>query len=332
MSTIKEVSRHARVSPATVSRVLNGTAPVTEETKRRVLAAIEELNYRPNVLARGLVTNRSGGIGVTVNDIASPFFGAILKGVETEVEAAGMHLLISSGQADVTKEKAAIEFLLERRCDALVVQVEKLSEYELLALAEGRVPVVVVGRVIAELEPRCVYLDNELGGELATAHLLANGHSDIAYVSGPLSFPDSRARLQGYRKVLEEAGIAYRDHFVVEADFREEGGYLATVRLLERKLGITAIFVANDQMAAGAFQALREAGLRIPEDISVVGYDDVFWARYLYPPLTTIRQPLREMGQAAARIALNSLQDGETEVVRRRFEPKLVIRQSVASI
>ncbi len=104
------------------------------------------------------------------------------------------------------------------------------------------------------------------------------------------------------------------------------------MRLLERKLGITAIFVANDQMAAGAFQALREAGLRIPEDISVVGYDDVFWARYLYPPLTTIRQPLREMGQAAARIALNSLQDGETEVVRRRFEPKLVIRQSVASI
>lgn len=329
MSTIREVSRRAKVSPSTVSRVLNGTVPVAEATKKRVLAAVEELNYRPNTFARGLATNRSGGVGVAINELTSPFYGAIVRGIEAEVEAAGMHLLVSSGHAEAERERRAVEFLRERRADALIVQVEATDDATLLEWARDQAPLVVIGRLVPELA--CVYLDNEKGGFLATRHLLEQGHRRIAHITGPLAMQDSRARLQGYRRALEAAKLGYDERFVVESDFQEEGGQRATRRLLARGLGISAIFAGNDQMAAGALQVLREAGLRVPDDISLVGYDDVLFSRYLYPGLSTVRQPLIEMGRAAARLALGALEGKEVEV-RRKFEPELVIRQSVARL
>lgn len=328
MPTIKEVSRRANVSASTVSRVLNGTVPVADETRQRVLEAIEELDYRPNAFARSLATNRSGGIGVSVNDLSSPFYGAMVNGIEKEAEAAGMHLLVSSGHADAEKERRALEFLMERRPDALVVHVESIPDLELVDLMQGDVPVVLVGRYLAEMEGRCVYLDNEAGGELATQHLIDHGHERIAHITGPLSYPDSRARLLGHRRALDRAGIAFDERLQVEGDFVEDGGYRAVRRLLDRGVDFTAIFSANDQMAIGALQALREASIRVPEDISVIGYDDVLFARYLTPTLTTVRQPLEEMGRAATRIALDLLEGTEEEVVH-RFEPSLVVRESV---
>jgi LacI family transcriptional regulator len=328
MATITEVSRRARVSNSTVSRVLNGTVPVSEEIRLRVLAAVEELGYRPNAFARGLVTNRSGGLGVAVNDVASPYFGTLIRGVEAEAEAAGMHLLVSSGHAEAAKELAALEFLADRRSDALVAHIEALSDEELLGFMQRETPLIVVGRRLAGREDRCVYLDNEAGGAMAARHLLEHGHTRIAHISGPLGFPDSRARLRGYRRALELAGIPYDENLVTEGDFLEAGGYRAMRQLLARKVPMTAVFTANDQMAAGVFKALREAGLGIPDDISVVGYDDVLLARYLYPSLTTIRQPLEEMGRAATRAALALLAGEETEVSN-RFEPQLVSRESV---
>lgn len=335
MSTIREVSRRANVSVSTVSRVLNGTTPVAEPTRRRVLEAIEDLDYRPNAFARGLATNRSGGIGITINDISSPYYGAILRGVEEVVEEAGMHLMVSSGHARAGAEREAVEFLLERRVDAVIVQAEGLSDEDLLELDRATdTPVVVFGRLVAELERRCVRLDNETGGEIATRHLLAHGHRRVAHIAGPLAYPDSRDRLHGYRRALEQAGIGYDDRLVVESDFRETGGVTAARRLLERAPDLSAIFVANDQMAAGALRAVRDAGRSVPSDISLVGYDDVLLARYLYPALTTVRQPLREMGRAAAEIALERLDTDRgdtTKEVRREFDPELVIRQSVAN-
>ncbi|HEX7004723.1 MAG TPA: LacI family DNA-binding transcriptional regulator [Trueperaceae bacterium] len=331
MPTIREVSRRAKVSASTVSRVLNGTAPVAEETKKRVLDAVKELSYRPNAFARSLATNRSGGIGVSVNDLGSPYYGAMLKGIEAEVEAAGMHMLVSSGHADRLKERRSVEFLLERRPDALIVHLEATPDLELLDLMHGAVPVVLIGRHLADVSERCVFLDNETGGERATSHLIDNGHQRIAHIAGPLSFPDSRDRLQGYRRALEKSGIEYDERLVVEADFLEEGGYQAVDRLLARETPFSALFSANDQMAAGALQALREAGKAVPDDVSVMGYDDVILARYLSPGLTTIRQPLAEMGRAAARIALDVLAGNETEV-NRKFEPQLVERESVSRI
>lgn len=331
MPTIREVSRRARVSASTVSRVLNGTVPVRNDTRQRVLDAISELDYRPNAFARSLATNRSGGVGVSVNDLSSPYYGAMIKGVEAEIEAAGMHLVVSSGHADAVKERRSIEFLLDRRPDVLIVHLESMPDVEILDWMKRDVPVILMGRFLADAEARCVWLDNEMGGELATRHLVDKGHTRIAHLSGPLFYPDSRARLQGYRRALEGAGLPYDERYVVEADFLEEGGYKAARRMLSRELPFTAIFSGNDQMAAGALQAVRESGFSVPRDISVIGFDDVLFARYLTPTLTTIRQPLAEMGMAAARIALDVLDGKEREVVH-RFEPTLITRESVRSI
>ena len=330
MATIKEVSRLARVSTATVSRVLNGTSPVATPTRERVLAAIASLAYKPNALARGLATNRSGGIGITVNEVSSPYFGAFIFGVEQVAREAGIHLMVSSGFADAEHESASIDFLLERRCDGLVVQAEGLADEVLIDLVRnGPAPVVVFGRGIAEIEDSCVVLNNELGGALATDYLLDHGHRRIGHISGPLSFPDARDRLHGYRRALEAAGVEYVERYVVESTFLEDGGAHAAARLLDRAPEVSAIFVANDQMAAGAMRTLRENGRDVPADVSVVGFDDVFLAQYLTPTLTTVRQPLVAMGRAAARLLLARLGHAGEEVVH-RFDPELVERQSVA--
>lgn len=330
MPTIKEVSQRAHVSPSTVSRVLNGTTPVSAEARARVLRAIEELDYTPNAFARGLATNRSGGIGVTTNDIGSPYYAVMLRGVEAAIEDAGLHLMVSSGHARADAERSAIQFLKQRRSDALIVQAEALSDAELIRLAdEADVPVVVFGRRVPELATVCVHLDNEAGGRMATEHLLAHGHRRIAHIAGPLRFPDARDRLQGYRDALDGAGIAYDDGLVVEGDFREGGGREAMERLLDRTTELDAVFVANDQMAAGAMRAVRDRGLDVPLDLSLVGYDDVLLAQYLSPTLTTVRQPLFDMGRAAGDIAIALLEQKKVEV-RTRFEPELVVRKSVA--
>ena len=329
-ATIDDVSRLARVSPATVSRVLTGSAPVAAATRRRVLAAVEALGYRPNAFARALVTNRSGGIGVTVNEVSSPYFGAVIAGLERVTRREGLHLMVSSGEADVVSERASIEFLLGRRADALVIQAEALGDDALRELVrEGPVPAVVFGRSVPGAEGACVVLDNVRGGALATDYLLERGHRRIGHIAGPLTFPDARDRLTGYRRALGAAGVSERDGDVVESDFHEEGGARAAARLLERAPDLTAIFVANDQMAAGALRALREYGREVPADVSVVGYDDVILAQYLTPALTTVRQPLVEMGVAAASLLLSRL-DGVTREVVHRFEPELIERRSVA--
>jgi LacI family transcriptional regulator len=332
VATIREVSRLARVSPATVSRVLNGTTPVADPTRERVLAAVAALDYRPNAFARGLATNRSGGIGITVNEVSSPYFGAFVAGVEQVARERGIHLMVSSGFADAAAEHASIEFLLDRRCDGLVVQAEALLDEELIDLVRnGPAPVVVFGRPIAEIEDACVVLNNELGGALAAQYLLAHGHRRIGHVTGPLSYPDARDRLHGYRRALRAAGVDPVDRYVVESNFQEEGGARAAARLLDRAPEITAIFFGNDQMAAGGMRTLREAGLDVPNDISVVGFDDVFLAQYLTPSLTTVRQPLVDMGRAAAHLLLARLENDGREVVH-RFDPELVERQSVAHV
>lgn len=328
MATIKEVSRLAGVSNATVSRVLNGTVPVSPEVTERVLSAVRQLGYKPNAFARSLVTNRSGGLGVAVNDVASPYFGKIIRGVEAEAEAVGMHLLISSGHAEESKERAALDFLAARRSDALIAHVEGLTDEDLIPYLTGEPPLVVVGRCVPGFEKRSVYLDNYAGGVMATRHLLEQGHTRIGHVTGPSRYPDSRTRKRGFEDAMRDAGIEPNPGLIIESDFEEQGGYQAMKEMLRRAPDLTAVFMGNDQMAAGAFSALREASYSIPDDVSVVGYDDVDLGRYLFPTLTTIRQPLEEMGRAAARTALAQL-GGQGEV-RNRFDPELVSRQSVA--
>jgi len=329
VATIQEVSKRAKVSMATVSRVLNGNVPVSEATRARVIEVIEELDYHPNTFARGLVTNRLGGVGVVINDLASPFFGPMLSGIESVMEAQGMHLMVSSGHAEATSEGNAVEFLLRCHADALIIYVEALSNADIAAFAEKGTPIVLVGRDVPELADHTVYLDNVAGGRMVTEHLLEHGHQRIAHIAGASTIDDSCARLEGYQYALAAAGVPFDDSLVIAGDFQEAGGYKATKQLLARA-DFSAVFASNDQMAAGALNALREAGLSVPHDVSVVGYDDVLLARYVYPPLTTIRQPIIEMGRAAAQLALQLLNGTSTEEVKQRFEPTLIKRQSVA--
>lgn len=330
MATIREVSRLANVSPSTVSRVLTGNAPVAEETRERVMAAVRELGYQPNTFARGLVTNRSEGIGVVINEISSPFYSTIVQGIEEVVEAHGKHLIVSSGHAREAVEREAVEFLRQRRCDALILHLEAISDYDILQWVEGDTPIVIVGRYVAELPDRCIHLDNVAGGYLATKHLIEHGHRKIAHITGWMAIQDARDRVEGYRRALEDAGIPFDDMLVVEGDFVEEGGQRGARRLLERDRDFTALIAGNDQTAAGAMRVFREYGLRVPQDISVIGYDDVLLARYLHPALTTIHQPLAEMGRAAGQLALAALGEVQGEGVTRRFDPELVVRESVA--
>ena len=328
MSTIREVSRAAGVSISTVSRVLNHSGPVSQGARARVLAAVEKLGYTPNVFARGLVTKRSGGVGATVTDLSDPFFGLMLKGIEERVERAGMHLIVTDGHGQVHAERESLAFLTRHHADAIIAYLQQVPDAEIVQWARPERPVVVVARNVPGIGPFCLYIDNVRGGDLATRHLIAMGHEQIAHISGPMALVDGRDRWEGYRSALRTAGLEYDPRRVVEADFTPEGGGAAMVRLLERDVPFTAVFAGNDQMAAGAMDVLRTRGRQIPGDVSVVGFDDLPMVRYLYAPLTTVRQPILEMGRAAADLALAALRGEEVEVSR-GFEPELVVRHSV---
>lgn len=329
MATIREVARLANVSVATVSRVMNGVA-VTPANKAAVLAAVQQLDYRPNVFARSLATNRSGSIGVVVNEVTGLFYGGIIQGIESVVEQHGMHLTVSSGHRDANREREVVESLTQSRVDALILLISATSDYELIELAGHDRPVVVIGRHIAELADQCVFVDNVHGGYIATRHLIEQGHRRIVHLTGNLSMKDGRDRLDGYKSALRDAGIDFDESLIVEGEFVEAGGHRGVQRLLRRGTAFTAVFAANDQSAAGALLALKEAGLKVPDDVSVVGYDDVLLARYVSPALTTVGQPFVEMGRSAARLALSAIGVPYPSRIVSRFEPRLVVRESVA--
>ena len=331
MSTIKEVSRLAGVSISTVSRVLNESGPVSEDTREKVMSVVNKLDYTPNAMAQALVTNRSNGIGVIINEIASPFYNQIISGIEKTIENQGMHLVVSSGHNQRQSEKQALEFLKQGRSDGFILQFDACSDIDFLDWTKDCDSFAILGRFIPELAESCVYVDNEVGGQIATNYLISKGHKHIAHISGPLGIQDSRHRWQGYQQAMQQADLDVDDRYFVESDFMENGGYRATKRLLERNLDITAIFASNDQMAAGALKALREENLSVPNNISLIGYDDVMLAQYLYPALTSIRQPLQEIGQAAANLVLKALGKKDVEV-KNKFEPILVERNSVATL
>jgi LacI family transcriptional regulator len=332
VNTIIAVSKHAGVSTATVSRVLNDSSAVKPETRERVLNSIKALGFRPNGAARALGAGKSFGVGVMVGDLGSPFFGQVVKSIEAEVRSAGLHVLVTNGGFSPEAEATAHDFLRQRRSEALILHIDGTADHDLIEWSKGGAPLVVLGRNVPELPGQCVYLDNQRGGFMATQYLIDRGHKRIAHVSGPLKSPynyDSRARLEGYRQALQHNAIKVSKSLFIESDFTEAGGYAAAQELLGRGSPFTAVFVSNDQMAAGVMQALRDAKLSIPEDVSIVGYDDLVFTRYLSPQLTTVRQPLEEMGRAAALLALKAL-GVHSKSVQYRFEPELIKRQSVA--
>lgn len=323
--TLEMVARTAGVSPATVSRILNGSARVSERKRAAVDAVIKALNYRPNALARGLAQGRTNSIGVLTQDIASPFYGEALRGIEDALKDTGAIPLIVSGHWILRDEVERLEHLLSRRVDGLVILTGSLTDDALVRYAT-EVPLVVTGRDLDAPNVTSLRFDDYAGARVATQHLLDLGHRRIAHIAGPQDHFDSRERLRGYREALIDAGIEPDDDLVVHADFHEPGGLLAINQLIAARTPFTAVFAANDQSAYGARLALHTHGIRVPEDISIVGFDDLPVSNYVVPPLTTVKQPAYEMGEIAAR-ALVSMIHGQ-QALCRLPQPELIVRDS----
>lgn len=323
--TLAMVAQAAGVSPSTVSRILTGHARVSDDKRKSVEEAIARLNYQPNVLARGLAQGRTLTIGVLTQDIDSPFCAQALRGVEDALAGTGMTPLFVSGHWNVQDEAERMAHLLARRVDGIVVLTGRLTDEQLREYAL-RVPVVVTGRSLRGHNLTSLRLDDFKGAWLATRHLIELGHRRIAHIAGPQDHADSMERLSGYRKALEDAGIEADEQLVAHADFHEQSGVLAMNRLLEVHRPFSAVFASNDQAAYGARLALYQHHIRVPEDVSLIGFEDLPGSRYAIPPLSTVHQPVYELGQAAARMLLKMIEGGNARIALP--EPQLVARDS----
>jgi DNA-binding LacI/PurR family transcriptional regulator len=329
--TIRDVAARAGVSHQTVSRVINHSPRVTEATRQRVLDAIRDLSYVPSPMARGLSTNQTRSIGVVADDVSDHFFARVVAGAEEEARRRGYYLMIGSVEPD-DEEIGYLRLMLERRVEGLILARPSvpLAEADLAAARSAGVPLVAVGSSELSGVP-VVDVDNRQGGYDATRHLLQEGHRQIATVVGPAGWPSAAARLEGYRQALREAALAEDPELVEHAsDWGLESGQAAAAVLLERGPAFTAVFAQSDLIALGAIRGLREAGLRIPDDVSVVGYDDLPVAAYVEPALTTVHQPMGEVGARAAGIVLDQIAGGDAPAAETHLLPTaLVVRESV---
>lgn len=329
--TLMEVAALAGVSASTVSRILNGTAVVSEDKKLAVDQAIARLGFVPNPVARGLAGGRTLSIGVVTQAIDSPFYGVALRGIEEELAAAGYSPLFVSGHWNADEEARCIEMLRARRVDGLIVLTGRLSDNALRGYAKA-LPVVVTGRTLKAPQLYSLDFDNFEGGRLATHHLMALGHRRIAFISGDPEHPDAVERQRGYRAALEAAGIPCDPGLVVPGKYFEHSGLEAVDRLVQSRKRFTAIFAANDQMAFGAALGLHRRGLRVPQDVSLVGFDDLPASAYSVPPLSTVHQPVYEVGRLAASAMLDLLRGLKPTAVMPapRFIPRETSRPPAA--
>jgi LacI family transcriptional regulator len=325
--TIHDIAREAGVSASTVSRVLTGSVPVAPEKRDAVQAAVKKLRYHPNVSAQGLVRGRTGALGVLTQSIASPFYGEIMLGIEQGLANSGYHAMIASGNWRTEDELTALDLLSGRRVDALIILPGVIPDDRQRQVA-AELPLGVIGRSVAGLERHCLRIDDERAAYEATRYLVGLGHERIAHIAGSQSHHDAVDRRAGYGRALAEAGLALDPRLIVEGDYTEPSGLLAVQALLGGGALFSAIFAANDQMACGARLALYRNGIRVPEDVSLVGFDDQPSSAYTTPPLTTVRQPTLDIGRAAAGAALALLAGRPAALPTLGAE--LIIRESAA--
>ncbi|MGY3572672.1 substrate-binding domain-containing protein [Vibrio sp. SCSIO 43135] len=327
--TVYDVARLAGVSPSTVSRFLNRTTYVSDEKSQNIEQAINELGYKPNFQMQQNTNRRSMTIGVLIQHPDSPYTSRILNDMEKVLISQGYSLVIATGHWQSKLEVHALEYLVKSNVDGIIVVTGNLQEDLILKTAET-IPMVTVGYDVVGNNVRSLNLDNVLGGYIATLHLLQLGHVNIAHIKGLSSQPDSGDRFEGYKKALQESDIKVNPKLVKQGDFSSELGYEKTIELLESKVHFSALFAANDQTAYGAIKALTDRGYRVPEDVSVIGFDDLPTSYYFTPALTTLRQPIEEIGAVCAHSILNLLTGERHEA---RLPPiDLIVRQSTKSI
>lgn len=330
MITIRDVAREAGVSVATVSRVLNNSASVTGDTRDTVLKTVERLGYRPNANAQALATQVSDTIGVVVMDVSDPFFGALVKAVDTVAQRLHKHVLINNSYHQADKERHAIEVLIRQRCNALIVHAKALCDAELGSLMQQVPGMVLVNRIIPGFAHRCVCLDNVSGALMAMRMLQQYGHQRIGYLGSAHPIEDNDQRREGWSQALTEQGIFPVDSWCASGEPDLQGGEAAMVELLGRNLHLTAVFAYNDSMAAGALAALKDNGIAVPQQLSVVGFDDIPISRYTDPQLSTVRYPIVSMAKLATELALKGAAGELDSSAEYCFMPTFVRRHSVA--
>jgi LacI family transcriptional regulator len=330
---MKDIAKLAGVSTSTVSHAINKTRFVSEEIAERVNLAAKELNYTPSALARSLKMNRTRTLGMLVTTSTNPFFGEVVKGVERSCYNQNYNLILCNTEGDIDRMKASIDTLLQKRVDGLILMCSTL-EGERIEIFDQypNIPIVVMDWGPIHFHSDKIQDNSFLGGYLAAKHLIDNGHTEIGCVTGPLQRHQAKMRFDGFKKALEESELKLIPEWIIEADFECNGGAQAFDALQSTQSLPSAVFVCNDMMSMGFINRASEKGLAIPQDISVIGYDDIHIAKFMNPALTTIHQPKYRLGKAAVETLLAKIEktSDTPEVVQ--LEPTLVERNSVKDV
>ena len=328
---MKQVAEKARVSTTTVSHVINNTRVVSADARERVLSVIDELRYIPSAVARSLKNDKTHTLGMMIPNNSNPYFAEIIQGIEDESFKLGYNIILCNSYDDPKKQAAYTRVLMEKRIDGLIIVASGSDDELNQLLSDEAIPKVLVDREVPGLAADFIESDHEQGGYLATKHLLELGHTDIACVAGPKTLLPSGDRVHGYLRALQEANVPFQDEFLAHSDFTSQGGFTAFQQLLALKKRPSAIFVSNDLMAIGGLCAAQQAGVQIPTELSVVGYDDIALASFSTPRLTTIAQPKYEIGVLTAQVMVARIKNAELPLRREMLQTQLVIRQSTAA-
>ncbi|MCA1245540.1 LacI family DNA-binding transcriptional regulator [Massilia sp. MS-15] len=331
MATIKDVARLAGVGLGTASRVVSGKGSVSPATLARVRKAIDELGFRPSHAARALLSGTSRMVGVYIPVLSGTFYTPILQIIDTELRAAGLHMVVAFGVGLGDARRQAIEgieFLIERGCDGIVMMTSALTDDDLSTLGGKQNQIVALNHEFSQIPEQCFTVDHALGGRLAARTLLDYKHRDIAVISGPAALADNVARVDGFMRELEADGIDTSKVWTLESDFSPQGGWSAAKALIDSSTRCTALFCANDEMAVGALAYFQEAGISVPRDLSVIGYDDTPSAAFSAPRLTSVHMPWREMTLNGLNALLNRCYDLQRPVTR-TFPVSVTLRASL---
>lgn len=327
--TIKDIAKKANVSVTTVSRVLNNKPDVGDQTRTKILKLIEELNYKPNSVARGLVMQKTHTIGLIIPDISNPFFPQVARAIEDKAQKSGYSIIFFNTDNHLEKEKKAVELFKSKQVDGLIVSLSLGNEEILKELKAANYPVVQIDRSVLSNSYPLVSIDNKNSAYQMVEYMLKKGYKKIAHITGDLKTTTARDRLAGYKKALNDYQVEINEDYIIKGDYTQQLAFEAMQTLLKLKEPPTAVFAANDLSAAGVYKALFAAGLNIPADIAVAGHDDIDIASLLRPELTTMRQPKYSLGEKAVSVLLKMIDNYEAEVEAQILKTKLVIRESV---
>ena len=331
MATMKDIARIAQVSTSTVSHVINNSRFVSDEIREKVLKVVKELNYTPSALARSLKMKETKTLGLLVTATNNPFFAEVVSGVEKYCHQHKYNLILSTTDGEKDRLINNLQTLMQKQVDGLLLMCAD-SRLQMGKDLNLPIPAVIMDWWPTEESADRIFENSEYGGYLATKSLIEHGHRNIAIITGNLKKSLARNRLEGYKKALAEAQISLRPEWIIESNFDFEGGLKGMDQLLSLNSRPTAVFASNDSIAVGAYQSLWRHGLQVPQDISIIGYDNIELAKYLSPPLSTINQPKAELGKLAVETLLQRLKNPSENYRTLLLQPELILRESIKTL